>query len=78
MSLESVLDRLEGLKRLQVLNVSLMATKIGQKEAQWMAGQWPKLYEIRGLESRIDTWKARQWFKKNCPRVATPQVSPKE
>ncbi|KAK3805829.1 MAG: hypothetical protein J3Q66DRAFT_422530 [Benniella sp.] len=72
MSLESGLDRLEGLKRLQVLNISLMATRIGQKEAQWMAEQWPKLHEIRGLESRVDTWRARQWFKKNCPRVATP------
>ncbi|KAK3805827.1 MAG: hypothetical protein J3Q66DRAFT_393204, partial [Benniella sp.] len=72
MSLESGLDRLEGLKRLQVLNISLMATKIGQNEAQWMAEQWPKLHEIRGLESRVDTWRARQWFKKNCPCVATP------
>ncbi|KAF9348401.1 hypothetical protein BGX34_002502 [Mortierella sp. NVP85] len=72
MSLESGLDQLEGLKRLKVLNVSLMATKIGQREAQWVAGQWPKLHEIRGLENRANTWRARQWFKKNCPRIATP------
>ncbi|KAK3805825.1 MAG: hypothetical protein J3Q66DRAFT_445702 [Benniella sp.] len=74
MSLESGLDRLEGLKRLQVLNLSLMATRIGQKEAQWMAEQWPRLRQIRGLESGADAWSARQWFKKNCPRVATPQL----
>jgi len=78
MSLESGLDRLEGLKRLQVLNISLMATRIGQREAQWMAEQWPELHEIRGLESGANAWRARQWFKKNCPRVATPQVSKKE
>jgi len=72
MSLESGLDQLEGLKRLKVLNISLMATKIGQREAQWMAGQWPKLHEIRGLENRANTWRARQWFKRNSPRITTP------
>ncbi|KAK3805828.1 MAG: hypothetical protein J3Q66DRAFT_359799 [Benniella sp.] len=72
MSLESGLDRLEGLKRLQVLNISLMATKIGQKEAQWMAEYWPKLREIRGLENRGHARKARQWIKENSPRISAP------
>jgi len=75
MSLGSGLDRLKGLKRLQVLNISLMATKIGQKEAQWMAEQWPRLREIRGLENRGDAWRARQWLKDNNPHIV---VSMKE
>ena len=74
MSLESGLDQLEGLKRLQVLNISLMATKIGQKEAQWMGEQWPRLREIHGLGSGSGPRKARQWFKKNCPRVSIPPI----
>ncbi|KAK3805803.1 MAG: hypothetical protein J3Q66DRAFT_393183 [Benniella sp.] len=72
MSLESGMDQLEGLKRLQVLNISLMATRMGRKEAQWMAEQWPKLREIRGLDDRVSPWSARQWLNKNCPRIATP------
>ena len=74
MSLESGLGRLEGLKRLKVLNVSLMATKIGQKEAQWMAWQWPKLREIHGLGNQGDVPKARKWFDRNCPRITTPPL----
>ncbi|KAF9361231.1 hypothetical protein BGX34_007261 [Mortierella sp. NVP85] len=74
MSLESGLDELEGLKRLRVLNISLMATRVGQKEAIWMAEQWPGLRDIHGLASRS----ARQWFKRKCPRVATPVLSTKE
>ncbi|KAF9362050.1 hypothetical protein BGX34_006758, partial [Mortierella sp. NVP85] len=74
MSLESGLDRLRGLKRLRVLNLSLMATRIGQKEAQWMAEQWPELREIHGLEDKGDAKKARQWFKSNCPRISTPSL----
>ncbi|KAK3815470.1 MAG: hypothetical protein J3Q66DRAFT_389294 [Benniella sp.] len=74
MSLESGLDQLRGLKRLRVLNVSLMATRIGQKEAQWMAEQWPELRVIHGLEDKGDAKKARQWFKSNCPRISTPSL----
>jgi len=72
MSLESGLDQLEVLKRLHVPSVSLMATRIGKKEAQWMAEQWPMLSEIRGLEYRGDAMKARWWFNWNCPLIATP------
>ncbi|KAF9348400.1 hypothetical protein BGX34_002501, partial [Mortierella sp. NVP85] len=75
MSLESGLDQLEGLKRLQVLNISLMATRIGRKEAQWMAEQWPRLREIRGLENRGDARKARQWIEENSPRISAPFLS---
>jgi hypothetical protein len=71
MSLESGLDQLEGLKRLKMLNVSLMATRVGQREAQWMAEQWPRLREIRGLLSRGDARKARRWLKENSPRIAS-------
>jgi hypothetical protein len=72
MSLESGLDQLEGLRQLRVLNISLMATRIGQKEAQWMTEHWPRLHEIRGLENRDDARKARQWIKGNCLRIALP------
>ncbi|KAK3815422.1 MAG: hypothetical protein J3Q66DRAFT_402380 [Benniella sp.] len=75
MSLESGLDRLEGLKRLRVLNVSLMATKIGQKEAQWMAWQWPRLREVHGIGNQGDARKARRWFNRNCRLITTPPLS---
>ncbi|KAF9349325.1 hypothetical protein BGX34_001857 [Mortierella sp. NVP85] len=77
MSLESGLDQLEGMKRMKILNVSLMETRIGQKEAQWMAEHWPKLREIHGLENRGDAKKARQWIKENSPRISAPFLSTK-
>ncbi|KAK3811088.1 MAG: hypothetical protein J3Q66DRAFT_390972 [Benniella sp.] len=49
MSLESGLDKLSGLKSLQELHVTKMATKIGIKEARWMVENWPKLSVIYGL-----------------------------
>ncbi|KAK3805804.1 MAG: hypothetical protein J3Q66DRAFT_122804 [Benniella sp.] len=74
MSLESGLDQLGGLKRLRILNVSLMAHKVGLQEAQWMAEQWPKLHEVHGLGSGSGSRKARHWFKKNYPGVTTPPI----
>ncbi|KAF9079418.1 hypothetical protein BGX23_004145, partial [Mortierella sp. AD031] len=49
MTLESGLDQLKGLKNLRVLDVRMMAQRIGLKEVQWMTQYWPRLREIRGL-----------------------------
>ncbi|KAK3810812.1 MAG: hypothetical protein J3Q66DRAFT_56106 [Benniella sp.] len=60
MSLESGLHKLAGLKLLKELDVTQLATRIGLKEVQWMAGHWPKLKTIRGFESvekqEVETW----------------------
>jgi len=74
MSLESGLDQLGGLKRLRILNISLMAHKVSRQEAQWMAEQWPKLHEVHGLGGGRGSGKARHWFKKNCHGVTTPPI----
>ncbi|KAF9900046.1 hypothetical protein EC991_007962 [Linnemannia zychae] len=50
-SLESGLELLAGLKELRVLDVSMMAHRIGVKELDWMRITWPKLKEIRGLKN---------------------------
>ncbi|KAK3811090.1 MAG: hypothetical protein J3Q66DRAFT_443345 [Benniella sp.] len=54
MSLESGLDKLSGLKSMKELCVGRMATKIGIKEVQWMAENWPKFSVIRGLDEDRD------------------------
>ncbi|KAF9949708.1 hypothetical protein BGZ65_007116 [Modicella reniformis] len=69
MSLESGLSRLEGLKKIRVLSVgSLM--KVGEREAQWMRDNWPKLREVRGLdkENKMQA-QAGMWFLMNCPHM---------
>ncbi|KAF9191011.1 hypothetical protein BGZ50_009706 [Haplosporangium sp. Z 11] len=60
MSLDSGLEQLETLKELRRLNVSLMATKIGPKEAEWMKEHWPKLRELNDFStvSRMSLGKA--------------------
>ncbi|KAF9358336.1 hypothetical protein BGX26_001993 [Mortierella sp. AD094] len=52
MSLDSGLQRLEGLKELRELSLANMNTRIGLDEVQWMAKHWPKLRVIRGLDGR--------------------------
>ncbi|KAK3834132.1 MAG: hypothetical protein J3R72DRAFT_514490 [Linnemannia gamsii] len=48
-SLESGLEVLGGLKELRVLDVRMMAHRIGIKELEWMRVNWPRLKEIKGL-----------------------------
>ncbi|KAF9345100.1 hypothetical protein BGX34_005027, partial [Mortierella sp. NVP85] len=69
MSLESGLDKLSGLKRLRVLDVSGMETEIGGPEAQWMTEQWPKLRTIRGLPWRALEHGAWDWLKQHHPEI---------
>ncbi|KAG0255884.1 hypothetical protein BG011_004877 [Mortierella polycephala] len=73
MSLDSGLGQLETLKELRQLNVSLMATKIGPKEAEWMKEHWPKLRELDGLQrERKNHVMAVKWFQKNAPLIRVP------
>ncbi|KAG0303068.1 hypothetical protein BGZ97_002050 [Linnemannia gamsii] len=48
-SLESGLERLGGLKELEVLDVKSTAHRIGVAELEWMHVNWPKLKVIKGL-----------------------------
>ncbi|KAK3810944.1 MAG: hypothetical protein J3Q66DRAFT_57383 [Benniella sp.] len=69
MSLESGLDKLSGLKKLKVLDVSGMKTKIGEPEAQWMTEHWPKLRTIHGSPRRGGEKVAWGWLQKNHPEI---------
>ncbi|KAG0285603.1 hypothetical protein BGZ96_010170 [Linnemannia gamsii] len=48
-TLEEGLDRLTGLKQLEVLDVEHLHHQIGVAELQWMVANWPRLRVIRGL-----------------------------
>lgn len=48
-TVEEGLGRLEGLKRLEILDVEHLRHRIGVVEMQWMVKHWPMLKVIRGL-----------------------------
>lgn len=48
-TLEEGLDRLAGLKQLEILDVEHLHHRIGVAELQWMVVNWPRLRVIRGL-----------------------------
>ncbi|KAG0281260.1 hypothetical protein BGZ95_005402 [Linnemannia exigua] len=54
LSLEEGLDRWEGLKELEVLDVEYLNHQIGIREVQWMVKCWPRLKVIRGLVFQED------------------------
>ncbi|KAF9958620.1 hypothetical protein BGZ72_000118 [Mortierella alpina] len=49
LTLEAGLERLAGLKNLEVFGFDGADHRIGKRELSWMAEQWPKLKAIRGL-----------------------------
>ncbi|KAK3811102.1 MAG: hypothetical protein J3Q66DRAFT_372787 [Benniella sp.] len=74
MSLESGLHRLSGLKSLKELGVMSLVMKIGVKEVQWMADNWPQLRTIHGIHGMrfwdIDTRRrAVEWLQQNRPEI---------
>jgi hypothetical protein len=73
MSLESGLDRISGLKRLKLLGVYFMRTRIGEAEVKWMVEQWPKLSVIYGL-SRLKNWEAVKWLQQHHPEILMEEL----
>lgn len=69
MSLESGLHKLATLKKLKELSVSGMTTRIGVKEVQWIADQWPKLRVIYGLEKKGHNEEAARWLREYRPEI---------
>ncbi|KAG0246299.1 hypothetical protein B0O80DRAFT_499623 [Mortierella sp. GBAus27b] len=71
MSLESGLHRLSGLKKIKVLVVTRLQTKIGVKEVRWMTEHWPKLHAIHGITSPKDSddKEAVKWLKQQHPGI---------
>ncbi|KAG0072701.1 hypothetical protein BGZ89_003913 [Linnemannia elongata] len=49
LTLESGLDRLSELKRLEVFSFEGTSHRVGKAELEWMAVNWPRLRELRGL-----------------------------
>lgn len=74
MTLEGGLDQLKGLKNLRVLDVRMMAQRIGIKEVNWMSQHWPRLRAIRGLCDDGDNLEAAEWLWKHSPMI-TVEVS---
>ena len=48
--LESGLDRLSTLTRLEVFEFEGVDFKLGKPELEWMASHWPRLKTVRGLQ----------------------------
>ncbi|KAK3811006.1 MAG: hypothetical protein J3Q66DRAFT_404393 [Benniella sp.] len=69
MSLESGLWKLAGLTALQELSVQGMAARIGVKEVEWMAGNWPRLRAIYGLKQEGGDGAAVEWLLRHCPEI---------
>ncbi|KAG0246480.1 hypothetical protein B0O80DRAFT_454130 [Mortierella sp. GBAus27b] len=69
MSLDSGLDKLSGLKKLQVLNVSNLVAKIDVQEIQWMTEQWPRLHTVHGVTGRCFRKDGLEWMQKNHPWI---------
>ncbi|KAG0230745.1 hypothetical protein BGX31_005722, partial [Mortierella sp. GBA43] len=69
MSLESGLGKLSKLKSLRDLCVTSLKTRIGVKEAQWMAEHWPRLDIIYGIEGNGDCREAAEWLREHCPTL---------
>jgi len=68
MSLESGLWKLAGLTALQELSVHGMAARIGVKEVEWMAGNWPRLRAIYGLKQEGCDG-AVEWLLRHRPEI---------
>lgn len=49
-SLASVLDRLEGLRHLEMIGFELINHRIGRAEEEWMAKSWPNLSLMYGID----------------------------
>jgi hypothetical protein len=70
MSLESGLDKLSGLNKLKELNIRGIHTRIGVKEAQWIAEHWLRLRNITGLCENKHNEESKRWLRDNCPEIA--------
>ncbi|KAG0197760.1 hypothetical protein BGX28_008722 [Mortierella sp. GBA30] len=85
LSLESGLERLAGLKDLEVFGFEGLDHRIGKAELDWMAVNWPKLKIMRGLhvdtmtyvEYNVRRAELREYFQKLRPDVvhATKKTS---
>ncbi|KAF9362533.1 hypothetical protein BGX34_005982 [Mortierella sp. NVP85] len=70
MSLESGLHKLSTLKKLEELNVTCLAVRIGVEEVQWMVEHWPRLRVIYGLDGNSASGKkAMEWLKEYRPGI---------
>ncbi|KAF9177312.1 hypothetical protein BGZ51_008894 [Haplosporangium sp. Z 767] len=77
LSLESGLERLAGLKNLEMFGFEGLDHRIGKAELEWMAVNWPKLKIMRGLhvdtmpyvEYNVRRAELREYFQKLRPDV---------
>ncbi|KAG0318400.1 hypothetical protein BGZ97_003844 [Linnemannia gamsii] len=77
LSLSSGLDQLKTLKKLEVFGFEGCNHRIGEEELKWMAENWPRLKEMRGLqpvkllclERDIPTERLLRFMKKLKPYV---------
>ncbi|KAF9090419.1 hypothetical protein BGX23_005980 [Mortierella sp. AD031] len=74
LTLESGLDELASLKDLEVFGFEGIDHRIGKKELEWMAVNWPKLKEIRGLCYNPRVYVAQRWELEKYMKTLRPDV----
>lgn len=67
LSLDSGLDKLASVKKLEKLHINNMGHRVTQvQEVEWMVEHWPKLWRLDGLDRDS---KAYKWLKENHPEI---------
>ncbi|KAG0012192.1 hypothetical protein BGZ82_002696 [Podila clonocystis] len=56
LTLETGLDKMDGLKKLEELYIGNMDHRVGLQEAKWMVEQWPKLRKLSGLNASSEAF----------------------
>ncbi|KAG0029077.1 hypothetical protein BGZ81_004159 [Podila clonocystis] len=66
LTLETGLDKLDGLKNLEELYIANMDHQVGLREVKWMVESWPKLSKLYGLPAHTA---AAKWLKASYPEI---------
>ncbi|KAF9144388.1 hypothetical protein BGX30_012962 [Mortierella sp. GBA39] len=69
LTLESGLDRLSELKRLEVFGFEGTSHGVGKAELEWMAENWPRLKELRGLKGSRKAKELKEYMNQLRPDV---------
>ncbi|KAF9543739.1 hypothetical protein EC957_000518 [Mortierella hygrophila] len=69
LTLESGLDRLSELKRLEVFAFEGTSHGVGKAEVEWMAENWPRLRELRGLKGSREAKELKEYMNQLRPDV---------
>ncbi|KAG0341616.1 hypothetical protein BG000_008561 [Podila horticola] len=66
LTLETGLDKMNGLKNLEELYIANMDHRVGMREVKWMVESWPKLSKLYGLPVHTA---AAKWLQASYPKI---------